>query len=76
MMSSTYENNSHFNQELIGDIMNDDITVIKYELLLMKDLFTRVVNIVPNFDITDPKILPYGLKPHTRSVSWIVEQVM
>lgn len=35
-----------------------------------------MVEIVPNFDITNPQILPYGLKPHTRSVSWIAEQVI
>ena len=31
---------------------------------------------MPSFDITDSKILPYGLKVHTRSVSWLVEQVI
>ena len=54
----------------------NDINLIKEELSNMKDFFTRVIQIVPDFDITDPKILPYGLKPHTRSVSWIVEQVI
>lgn len=28
------------------------------------------------FNITDEDILPYGLKPHTQSVSWLVEQVI
>ncbi|MCY4446520.1 MAG: hypothetical protein OXC02_08695 [Rhodobacteraceae bacterium] len=46
------------------------------ELKIIKDLFTQVVKIIPEFDITDENILPYGLKPHTRSVSWIVEQVI
>lgn len=32
--------------------------------------------ILPSFDITDEKVLPYGLKPHTRSISWLVEQVV
>ena len=54
----------------------DEIDLIKQELSIIKDFFLRVVQIVPNFDIADPKILPYGLKPHTRSVSWIVEQVI
>ena len=31
---------------------------------------------MPNFNITDTNILPYGLKAHTRSVSWLVEQVI
>lgn len=49
---------------------------IRSELKDTQDLFLRVVKIIPRFDITDPKILPYGLKPHTRSVSWILEQVI
>lgn len=39
-------------------------------------LFKNLLKILPSFDITDKKILPYGLKPHTRSVSWLVEQVI
>ena len=54
----------------------NEIILINDEVSMMKDFFTRVVQIVPDFDITDPDILPYGLKPHTRSVSWIVEQVI
>lgn len=54
----------------------DEINLIKKELSFVKDFFSRVIKIVPNFDIVDPDILPYGLKPHTRSVSWIVEQVI
>lgn len=54
----------------------NEIEIIKSELNEMHDLFSRVVRIIPSFSITDPKILPYGLKPHTRSVSWLVEQVV
>src|SRR3989344_6071494 len=39
-------------------------------------LCKNLLKILPNFDITDKNILPYGLKPHTRSVSWLVEQVI
>ena len=53
-----------------------DISTIRDELDEMHDLFLRVVQIIPSFDITNSEILPYGLKPHTRSVSWIVEQVI
>lgn len=53
-----------------------DIKLINRELALMKELFLKVIRIVPSFDLTDARILPYGLKPHTRSVSWIVEQVI
>ena len=54
----------------------DEIALINKELAMMKDFFARVVQIIPSFHITNPRILPYGLKPHTRSVSWIVEQVI
>jgi hypothetical protein len=54
----------------------DDIELIRQELSEMDTLFRNVIEFIPSFDITDPKVLPYGLKPHTRSVSWIVEQVI
>ena len=52
------------------------IEIIRSELDEMHDLFSRVVWIIPGFSITGPKIFPYGLKPHTSSVSWLVEQVV
>ena len=54
----------------------DEINMIKAELKEIKKLFLQVVKIIPKFNIADSRILPYGLKPHTRSVSWIVEQVI
>ena len=54
----------------------NEIKLIWQELSEMDTLFRKVIEIIPSFDITDPKVLPYGLKPHTRSVSWIVEQVI
>ena len=54
----------------------DEIDLINAELEAVQDLFVRVVQIIPSFDIANPEILPYGLKPHTRSVSWIAEQVI
>ena len=56
--------------------MNDEINQINAELNEMRGFFSKVVKMIPSFHIADPKILPYGLKPHTRSVSWIVEQVI
>lgn len=53
-----------------------EIQQINTELTMMRDFFLDVVQIIPRFDITNPEILPYGLKPHTRSVSWIAEQVI
>lgn len=55
---------------------NAEIQLIHNELREMHDLFLRVVEIIPCFDITNPDVLPYGLRSHTRSVSWIVEQVI
>lgn len=56
--------------------MQDEITLINSEMATIKDIFLSVVGIISSFDITDSKILPYGLKAHTRSISWIVEQVI
>ena len=46
------------------------------QIVLIRDTYKTLIKILPSFDITDQKILPYGLKPHTRSVSWLVEQVI
>lgn len=49
--------------------------VIK-DMNFIRDIYRKVITILPSFNITDKKILPYGLKPHTRSISWLVEQVI
>ena len=49
--------------------LNEDIKFVK-------PVFLNLLKILPSFNITDNKILPYGLKAHTRSVSWLVEQVI
>lgn len=51
-----------------GQLLED----IKY----IKSLYKHLIRILPSFDITNKDILPYGLKPHTRSISWLVEQVI
>lgn len=56
--------------------MKNEIALINSEMATVKDIFLAVLRIIPSFDITDSKVLPYGLKAHTRSVSWIVEQVI
>ena len=53
-----------------------EIQTIKKEIQAIKTLFLKVTEIIPSFNVTDPSILPYGLKPHTRSISWIAEQVI
>jgi hypothetical protein len=42
----------------------------------LRIVFAQIITLLPKFDIADKTVLPYGLKPHTRSVSWIVEQVI
>lgn len=56
--------------------MNKEVREITVGLTYIEELCRHLLTILPNFDITDKKILPYGLKPHTRSVSWLVEQVI
>ena len=53
-----------------------EINLINRELREMQNFFGEVVQIIPKFRLTSRRTLPYGLKPHTRSVSWIVEQVI
>ena len=56
--------------------LKDEVKLIEREMEAVQSILQRTLAIVPSFDITDPKILPYGLKAHTRSISWIVEQVI
>lgn len=53
-----------------------EVQLINFEMDIIKNIFLSTVNIIPEFNITDNKILPYGLRAHTRSISWIVEQVI
>ena len=56
--------------------MQKEIQKIVSELETIRGIYQSLLSILPSFDITDKEILPYGLKPHTRSVSWLVEQVI
>lgn len=56
--------------------MKKEIKNIENDLEFIKNIYIKLLIILPSFDITDSKILPYGLKAHTRSVSWLVEQVI
>lgn len=38
--------------------------------------FKGLIGDVPSFTVLDQKILPYGLKQHTRSICWLAEQVI
>lgn len=56
--------------------MANEVKGIERDLELVKNIYLKLLAILPSFNITDKKILPYGLKAHTRSVSWLVEQVI
>lgn len=56
--------------------MDKQIQEIIEDMELVRSIYKRLIIILPSFNITDKNILPYGLRPHTRSVSWLVEQVI
>lgn len=56
--------------------MHKQVKEIIEDMNFVKGIYKKLITVLPSFNITDEKILPYGLKPHTRSVSWIVEQVI
>jgi hypothetical protein len=56
--------------------MKGQMDNILNDLKIVKDIYKNLITILPSFNITNEKILPYGLKSHTRSVSWLVEQVV
>ncbi|CAN5678820.1 hypothetical protein BH24ACI2_BH24ACI2_01450 [soil metagenome] len=56
--------------------LKTEVNLIENEMAIVKDIFLATVNFIPSFNITDEKILPCGLRAHTRSISWIVEQVI
>ena len=56
--------------------LKDKTQDITADLNFIRGIYLKLLNILPSFDVTDRKVLPYGLKAHTRSVSWLVEQVI
>lgn len=61
---------------MVNNLLQTEVNLINKELEIVKNIFLETVNLIPSFDITDSKVLPYGLKPHTRSISWVAEQVI
>lgn len=51
-------------------------TVLLRDINYIQSIYRKLIEILPSFDVTSKNILPYGLKPHTRSISWLVEQVV
>ncbi|MDR3234945.1 MAG: hypothetical protein LBT46_15005 [Planctomycetaceae bacterium] len=56
--------------------MNVEVEKILNEIEIIRDVYQKLFRFLPSFSVTDKSVLPYGLKPHTRSVSWLVEQVI
>ncbi len=56
--------------------MKKETDILLNEMAEIREVFIKLLTILPSFDITSREVLPYGLKPHTRSVAWIVEQVI
>ena len=56
--------------------MDSQVEEVKENLEFIQKLCLRVVNNISSFEVACEAALPYGLKPHTRSVSWLVEQVL
>ena len=52
------------------------IQTIKDDLAFVEGFYRQLLKILPAFNITDASVLPYGLRVHTRSISWLVEQVI
>lgn len=56
--------------------MTSDIELVKGEVELIRQVFSDALKYIAAFDVTTEAALPFGLKPHTRSVSWLIEQVV
>jgi len=56
--------------------MDEHVRMVLSEIEVIRSVYQRLFRFLPSFDVTDKSVLPYGLKPHTRSVSWLVEQVI
>jgi len=56
--------------------MRKQVQKILDDIEIIRSVYQRLFQFLPSFKITNKKVLPYGLKPHTRSVSWLVEQVI
>jgi len=56
--------------------MDKQIKQITEDIEFIGAMYKKLIAILPSFNVTDKDILPYGLKSHTRSVSWLVEQVI
>lgn len=49
---------------------------IEADITALRDGFYKLTRKIGQFNILDEKLVPEGLKPHTRSISWLAEQVI
>jgi hypothetical protein len=49
---------------------------IKDIIKFLSTAFTKLVEEIKEFEVARDGLLPFGFKPHTRSISWIAEQVV
>jgi hypothetical protein len=72
----TDENGREFENRAEDLSKNSEVVRVLKKIEKTKSLFEHLVADLPSFEVTSAEALPYGLKPHTRSVSWLVEQVI
>jgi len=56
--------------------MEKDKAKIKDIIKFLDNVFTKLVSKIKEFEVVNSRLLPFGFKPHTRSISWIAEQVI
>ena len=56
--------------------VDKQVSQVLTNLSKIQALCVSLVENVSSFEAASAKALPFGLKPHTRSVSWLVEQVL
>lgn len=56
--------------------LDSQVRYLQSQLVELEEICSIVISSLPEFEIAGEEALPLGLKPHTRSVSWIVEQVI
>jgi len=54
-------------------LSKDEITT---DLEILKNGFNSCIRKIKEFEILNEKLVPEGLKPHTRSIAWLAEQVI
>jgi len=54
----------------------EDKAKIKDIIKFLDNIFTKLVGKIKEFEVVNSQLLPFGFKPHTRSISWIAEQVI